>query len=309
MTAEDDEELTDSELLSLPGESIKPGRLTSFFARRSALISQRNLDQTWLELSGAPVRHVMLFSDQDPRAKQRRDEEEQRRRAWFAYEREREAVRAREDQLLAYIGQEQVRNRERLEDIEQRTIRLRDGRRAYVNDNGNGYVDENGRALTGADEADARAEHLKHPDAATAREKTEAERQREELERLKREIEERRARRESGNDATLSDGERAAKLKTEQEALSADERKLADITDKSYAEIVKKPDGVANTYSTDYMSGYGNPRTTSFAKQQDGAGTVLATNFTPAAEGQTGSDTDKDKVVVPSVTLTPGVKT
>lgn len=306
MTAEDDEELTDSELLSLPGESIKPGRLSSFFARRSALISQRNLDQTWLELSGAPVRHVMLFSDQDPRAKQRREEEE-RRRAWFAYEREMENIRAREDRLLAYIGEQQERNRERLEDIEQRTIRLRDGRRAYVNDNGNGYVDENGRALTGADADDARAEHLKHPDAATEREKTEADRRREELEKQRREIEERRARRESGNDATLTDGERAAKLRKEQEALTADERKVHQIADKSYAEIVKKSDGAADAYSADYTSAYGNSRTTSYAKERDGTGTVLATNFTPAAEGLTSSD--KDKVIVPSVTPTPGVKT
>jgi hypothetical protein len=301
VTAENDDDLTDSELLSLPGESIKPGQLSSYFARRSALISQRNLDQVWLELSGASIRHVMLFGEQDPRVKQQREDEE-RRRAWFAYEMEMEAVRAREDRLLAYIDEQQALNRERLEDIERRTIRLRDGRRVYVN--GNGYVDEFGDEMRGADLDEARAEHAKHPDAATIAEKTEAERRREELEKLRRQIEERRAQREAGNDATLTDSERAAKLKTEQEALTADELKVQQIADQRHTEIVKNPDNIADAYSTDYTSAYGNTRTTSFAKQQDGAGTVLATNFTPAAEGQAGPD--KDKAPAPAVTLTPG---
>lgn len=304
MTAENDEELTDSELLSLPGESIKPGRLSSFFARRSALVSQRNLDQTWLELSGAPVRRVMLFGEQDPRKRQEREDEE-RRRAWFAYEREMDAVRAREDRLLAYIGEQQERNRERLEDIERRTIRLRDGRRVYVD--GDGYVDEYGRELTGDDHKEARAEHAKHPDAATAQEREAALRQQEELERLRREIEERRAARAAANDAALSESERAAKLKTEQEALTANEKKFQEIADKSYAAIVSKPDSVADAYSTDYLSAYGSTRTTSCAKQQEGSAAVLAANFTPAAEGQ--SNPDKDRVIVPSIAPTPGVKT
>ncbi|MCZ7641500.1 MAG: hypothetical protein M5U33_00465 [Pseudorhodoplanes sp.] len=304
MTAENDEELTDSELLSLPGESIKPGRLSSFFARRSALVSQRNLDQTWLELSGAPVRRVMLFGEQDPRKRQEREDEE-RRRAWFAYEREMDAVRAREDRLLAYIGEQQERNRERLEDIERRTIRparrtprVRRRRRLC----GRVRPGTDGRRSQGSPRGTCQT-----PGRCDRAGERAALRQQEELERLRREIEERRAARAAANDAALSESERAAKLKTEQEALTANEKKFQEIADKSYAAIVSKPDSVADAYSTDYLSAYGSTRTTSCAKQQEGSAAVLAANFTPAAEGQ--SNPDKDRVIVPSIAPTPGVKT
>ena len=117
----------DSELLSVPGESIPPGRLTAFFTRRAELLRQGEWDEMVLERSGGTLRHFMTFAENDPRAR----EEAARRKQWEE-ELERLAYIERSDRLLAQIEQQQRAIAKRRQDIEDRAIRLRDGRRVYV---------------------------------------------------------------------------------------------------------------------------------------------------------------------------------
>ena len=46
----DDHDLTDDELLTVPGEDIPPGTLTEFFTRRTAVTHQREMDELMLQL-------------------------------------------------------------------------------------------------------------------------------------------------------------------------------------------------------------------------------------------------------------------
>jgi hypothetical protein len=285
----DDHDLTDDELLTLPGDEIPPGRLSEFFTRRAAVVYQRNMDELMLELSGNSGHHFLIFPDQDPRVKQRREEEERRRHQEYG-----EALReitAREDRLLVQIEQRQREIEKREQEIDERTIRLHDGRRAYVN--GDGYVDGQGNELRGADHDEARAEHAKNPNAATAQEKAEADRQWSELDKLKHDIQQHQQNREQAGASTDQ--------KHEQETADDYEKRFQQATETRSAEIEAKPGSVADAYSADYMADYG--RTTSYAKQQDGEGKILAADFAPAAAGQ--ASPGEDKTLRPSTA--PGI--
>jgi hypothetical protein len=275
----DDHDLTDGELLSMPGEDIPPGRLSEYFTRRSAVAYQRGMTELMLELSGNSGLRGMIFPDQDPRVKQQREEEERRRRQ--EYEQAIHEITAREDRLLVRIEEQQREIENRQKEIDERTIRLHDGRRAYVD--GDGYVDGQGHDLRGADHDEARAEHAKSPNAATLQEKTEADRQWNELDKLKHDVQQHR----QGRDQF----DASADLKHEQETADDYEKRFQHATETRRAEIEAKPDSVADAYSADYMADYG--RTTSYAKQQDGEGKILAGNFAPAAAGQPRPGEDK----------------
>jgi hypothetical protein len=271
----DDHDLTDDELLALPGNDIPPGRLSDFFTRRAAVAWQRNLDERMLELSGNSRRHLMIFDDQDPRAKHR--EEERRRQD---YEQGLREITRREDRLLAQIEDQQRLVEKRLKEIDDRAIKLHDGRRAYVN--GDGYTDGQGRALTGADDAEARAERAKNPNAATAQEHADAESKRDELKTLKQDVQQHREDRDQAGTAP--------DLKQEQETVSGFKQRFQHATQTSAQDIEARSGGVADAYGADSLA---SGRTTSYAKQQDGGGQILAANFTPAAAGQGGPAEDK----------------
>ena len=285
----DDHDLTDDEVLAMPGEEIPPGRLSEFFTRRSAVVYQRGMDELMLELSGNSSHHFLIFPDQDPRVKQQREEAERRRHQ--EYEQSMREITAREDRLLVQIGQQQREIEKREQEIDERAIKLHDGRRAYVD--GDGYVDGQGRQLTGADHDEARAEHAKNPNAATAQEKAEADRQWNELDKLKHDIQQHRQDREQTGTST--------DLKHEQETADDYEKRFQQATETRSAEIETKPDSAAAAYSADYMADYG--RTTSYAKQQDGEGKILAADFAPAAAGQ--ACPGEDKTLRPSTA--PGI--
>ena len=68
----------------------------------------------------------LTFDDQDPRVKQRREEEERRRHQ--EYEQGLREITAREDRLLAQIEDQQRLVEKRLKDIDDRAIKLHDGR-------------------------------------------------------------------------------------------------------------------------------------------------------------------------------------
>lgn len=284
----DDHDLTDDELLTVPGEDIPPGRLSEFFARRSAVAYQRGMAELMLELSGNG-RHFLIFPDQDPRVKQRHEEEERRRQQ--EYEQALREISEREDRLLARIEEQQLIVEKHRQEIDERAIKLHDGRRAYVD--GDGYVDGEGNELRGADHDEARAEHAKNPNAATAQEKAEADRQWNELDKLKHDIQQHRQDRDQAGAST--------DLKHEQETADDYEKRFQQAAETRRAEIEAKPDSAADAYSADYMADYG--RTTSYSKQQDGEGKILAADFAPAAAGQGRPGEDK----TPRPSTAPGI--
>ena len=134
----DDENLTEDELLALPSQAIRGGGLSRLWAVRAGIIEQRQFDELQRELAGIG-RAFMIYADQDPREKRRREEEAHRRQE---YEQAMREITAREDRLLVQIEEQQREIQKRAQEIDERAIKLHDGRRAYVN--GDGYVDGQG---------------------------------------------------------------------------------------------------------------------------------------------------------------------
>lgn len=292
----DDADITDDEMLALPGENIPAGRLTAFFTRRAEIQQQRALNELALELSGNG-RRLMIFPDQDPRQRQRHEEEQER--ALFAYEQAMREIRERQDCLLAVIEEHERIDRKRLGEIENNALRLHDGRRAYVD--GDRYRDEQGRKLTGADHDEAAARHREKPDASTWAARQGIQERLDEHERQRQRV--LKEREETERDAkNLSADELDRKRREAEGRITAEEKEFNEKVEKAYADGSSK--ATADTGAA-YSADYGDlgatadaGRTTSFAKTQDGAGNVLAGNFTPAAAGQ-GRD-GKDKNSQPS---------
>src|SRR5579871_6248373 len=155
--------LPEGELMTLPEGAIPPGWLSEFFARRAALVQKRDSNELALELSGDSSIHLMIFRDMDPREKRRRKEEEDRRR--LLAEQELQEYRERSDRLLVRIEQEQIAIEKHRKEIEDNALKLRDGRRVYVD--GNQYRDEQDRVLEGRDRDEAAALHNQKPNAST----------------------------------------------------------------------------------------------------------------------------------------------
>ncbi len=175
------DKMPEAELLALPGEAIPSGRLTAFFTRRAEILRQGEWDEMVLERNGGTLRHFMIFAENDPKAREAR--EEAARRKQMEDERERLAYIERSDRLLADIDAQQRTIAKRRQEIEDRAIRLRDGRKVFVD--GDQYRDEQGRILTGADRDEAAGQHREHPEASTWAEREQAIRDAEEAQRIK----------------------------------------------------------------------------------------------------------------------------
>src|SRR5262245_2805701 len=130
ITEDEIDTIPEAELLALPGEAIPAGRLTAFFTRRAELLRQGEWDEMVLEHNGGTLRHFMTFVENDPKAREAR--EEAARRKEKEDELERLAYIERSNRLLADIEAQQRAIARRRQDIEDRAIRLRDGRKAFV---------------------------------------------------------------------------------------------------------------------------------------------------------------------------------
>jgi hypothetical protein len=174
-----DNDMPEDEFLEMPEQAV-PGDLSRLWAIRSNLLHQREADELNHELAGdAPAR--MIFPWTNPQEKRRI--EEKRRREQLAYEEEMIENEQRTERLLLRIDEEQAKIDERRREIENNALRLRDGRRAYID--GDRYRDGAGRVLTGADEAEAARQHDYHPDASTWADKQEIDRRADENQKLK----------------------------------------------------------------------------------------------------------------------------
>jgi hypothetical protein len=264
--------LPEDELLTLPDGVIPPGWLSEFFARRAALIHQQDSNELALELSGDSSLHLMIFRDMDPKEKRRRKEEEDRRR--LLADQELQEYRERSDRLLARIEQEQLVVEKHRKEIEDNALKLHDGRRVYVD--GSQYRDEQGRVLEGRDRDEADALRHEKPNASTWQDRQKTIEQADELERLKQKVLNDRQEAERGGDVSAANDRLSAYEKEFQNNLEA----------KPTEKAAKAPADLAASYSTDYMSAYGDEYTIS---------TVPA--FTKAADGQTaaeGKDTETE---------------
>jgi hypothetical protein len=161
---DDIETMSEGDLMTISSGNIPSGLLTVLWARHSALIYQRRIEELNGELSGAYTRHVMLFPGQAPEEKRRREEEEQRRYVQAMLD-----IQQRSDRLLAAI---EFREREiewHRQEIEDRALKMHDGRRVYFD--GTGYRDETGRVLAGDDANEAAVLHHERPEAPTWQER------------------------------------------------------------------------------------------------------------------------------------------
>ena len=152
MTTDDD-----IQLLAMPAANT--GNLSS---RRSILLHDRELAEIAVEREET-ARPMHLFPWDDPREIHRA--EDKHRRDLLAYDEATREISARQDRLLTNIEAQQARIIERRQEIEDHALRLRDGRRVYVD--GDRYRDGQGTLLTGPDEAEAARQHEYRPDAST----------------------------------------------------------------------------------------------------------------------------------------------
>ena len=257
MGNDDDEDLTDDQLLEMPTQAM-PGDLSRLWAKRANVIYNRELNELVAELTGASGSHRMIFPDQDPVAKRRREEEAARRAA-----QEMQDYFERSNRLLARIDEQERVIAKRRQEIEDNALKLHDGRRVYVD--GNQYRDENGNILTGSARDEAAGLHRGNPQASTWQQKTDIDDRYAEAKRLREQV--------------LQDREaagRGGEVSAANDKLNADEKEFA-------AQVEARAQQPPTDYgSSDYMAAYGDEYQIS---------TVPA--FTKAAK-QTGPQTDKE---------------
>jgi hypothetical protein len=262
-----DDDLTDDELLNLPGDEIPSGRLAEFFSRRAGIVQQRQLGERIAELSGNSLHHFLLSPDRDPREKHRREEAERR---WLAEMRD---IRDREDRLLARIDEQQRIVEKRWQEIQDNALHLHDGRRAYVD--GNGYRDEQGRALNGADYDEANRLHEQNPNASTWDQRQKIQDQLDEAERLRqRVLKEQQEAQRDGQGVSADELER--RRKDAEQRMTGYEQEFHDRIESTQAALAAKPD-IASAYDAVMLDDYAGPA--------GGEGKTAAPDFTRAVAG------------------------
>jgi hypothetical protein len=257
--ADDDiETMSEDKLLSLPSSSVPPGLLTLLWSRHADILHQRSFDEYNLELSGASSRRWMLYPGLSAADRRRIEEEEQRRR----YEDAMRDFQRRSDRLLADIEFREREIEKRRQDIEERALRLHDGRRVYFD--GAGYRDETGRVLSGSEATEAEGLHREHPDAPTWQKRQKTIDEYDEMERLRHKVLKEQQDAASGGQG-LSAEER-------EQRMTGYERGFAEKTQTAKAEIAGKGD-IASAYENISLDDYDGPA--------GGAGKSSAPDFLP----------------------------
>ena len=169
--------LTDDELLDVPLGNLVPGELARSF--RVHAKQEQKLEQ-------AAALHLAERLEVHQEEAKREEEEE---------------LHERELTVLAEIAEREEKLRVEAELLDERAIKLHDGRRAYVD--GDKYRDGDGRELTGADRAQAEVLHLEQPQAATWQEKHQIDEQAQRMEQMRRDIERAHASNAGPNEAAI----------------------------------------------------------------------------------------------------------
>lgn len=282
--AEDDiETMSEDKLLSLPSGSVPSGLLTLLWSRHADILHQRSFDEYNLELSGASSRRFMLYPGQSADEKRRIEEQEQRRR----YEEAMLDIQRRSDRLLADIEFREREIEKHRQEIEDRALRLHDGRRVYFD--GNGYRDETGRVLARSDATEAEGLHRARPDAPTWQERQKTIDDYDEMERLRQKV--LREKQEAGAGGQGLSAETLERQRAEAEQrMTGYEREFAEKTEAAKAGIAKQPD-IAAAYDSVSLDDYAGP--------SGGEGRSSAPDFTRAVAGLTAQ---KAPEVIPAAT-------
>lgn len=262
----DPTQLSDLEILSLPESNVPAGKLDAFLARRAEVIEKQETGQTALALD--PAHDARQRPD---RTIEKQEEQISLQRYLVAMQ----GIRDREDELIEEIEAEHRQTLRRLENIDAHAIKLRDGRRAYVD--GDEFRDRYGILLRGADRQEA--ERLRTKTSSTWTEQSEWEKRNDLELSVLHNLRENRQKLDDtlDNSAKTTATERAEILKQEKPLLARYERQTDDLT---------------QSYSADYADAYetkGSGRTAaSYAATLDGAknSPTVAPDFSAAAARQ-----------------------
>ena len=181
-------------------------------------------------------------------------------------------VQDRAQRLMERVEEEERRAQERRHEIDERAIRLHDGRLVYTD--GDNFRDEKGRVLAGSDRDEA-AGRSRAGDA-TWREKTNVERQVDALHRLQEKVGrfQNNVSRETYDNVKPENADKTA---------SAANAELAGYEKEFQSNMKGKGEGAVQDYGSADYSGF---KTTSYAAAIDpGAAKTLRTDFAPASDG------------------------
>lgn len=219
----DPDRLSDSDILAVPAANIPPGLLVRIWTRKAGLIQQANIDELAAERNGSSTSHRMIGATAETEAER---EDREHRQAVEYYERAMQDIRDRADRLLARIEEQQRDIDRRREEIDDKAIRLHDGRKAYVD--GTTYRDEQGRELRGGDADEAAGKDNGHQ--STWSEKQEIEHRWEETTRLKARVLRARDNATASN-ADLDDAQRTQSGREAQAAMNRAEQDFGSAVD------------------------------------------------------------------------------
>lgn len=296
--ADDTSSLSDAEILDMPEENLPLGITPELLNRRDAA-RQKKEETTRFE------QDQQRQTDHDRHHKENADAYEHQlivERFTAAME----DIHYREDLLLAQLDKEEKRARQRLQDIEDRAIKLHDDRRVYVGTNGD-YLDEQGRTLQGKDREEAYQQHQNNSNAPTYAERAEVQQEYQTFQQMKQDILDAREQRRVQDKDGVSDDDMVSRTALRTASIAQLEARFHETlgahgaaTDETFA-------------SDDYMASFDDGgRTTSHAASLDGQETTgtLSKRFAPAAEGQgdqTTKNTPKPVGVGPSTNLNPSI--
>lgn len=278
----DIETMSEDKLLSLPSGSIPSGLLTLLWSRHADIVHQRSFDEYNLELSGVSSRRFMLYPGQSAEEKRRIEEEAQRRR----YEEAMRDIQSRSDRLLADIEFREKEFQKQRQEIEDRALRLHDGRRVYFD--GTFYRDETGRVLAGSDATEAEFLHRERPDAPTWQERQKTIDEYDDMERFRQKVLKEQQDAAAGGQG-LSAEELERRSKDANARMTDYEREFAEKTEVAKAEIAGKRD-IASAYRSMSLDDYDGPA--------GGEGKSSAPDFSRAVAGLTA--TPKAPEVIPA---------
>lgn len=199
--------LTDDELLDVPLGNLMPGELTRSF--------KAHADHAH-KIEEADTLHIAQRLDRQT-AEEKHEEAEE--------------LCQREEIVLTQLAEREAQLREEAERLDERAIKLHDGRRAYVD--GDDYRDAEGHKLTGADRAQAEVLHVEQPQAATWQEKHYLDEQAQRTEQMRRNIEDLQAGKAGANEATLL-SRYEKQMQSQTPAAAGRESASADYSDTNY---------------------------------------------------------------------------
>ncbi len=280
------QQLASDVLQEIPDANFAPGVLTQLWSLHANQAEQRNVAELALELNPDYNGPRRLIGVGDPRQAKLKEEERRRQESLRLYEETMRTVRERSELLTQRIDERLRADRRKLQETEDRALRLHDGRAAYVGTNGT-YLDGEGRRLEGKDLREAEDLHRQYPDAPTWEQKDAMEHQIDALKRLKEKSQHLRDDAKGDDGQSLSDNDRSAKCRDAQKKLGDYEKEFNSLSDDRAAALATSKSQVTDdTYGgADYAAAYA--RGTSYAGSLDNSqGKSLSASFKPAAAGQ-----------------------